>query len=86
MATMTGKPQNAARNADAMSAVKKTSRQANEARARDRLRKLLRRQLAAKELGRRLAEGARFTDERACRIAMQGYDRSAIQAIDKPRD
>ena len=73
-AAMIGKPQNAARIAgyeDAMYAAKKTSRQANEARARDRLHKLLREQLAAQELDRLLADGAQLTDGEACRIAME---------------
>jgi hypothetical protein len=71
---MTGKPQNAARIAgyeDAMFAAKKTSRQANEARARGRLQKLLQEQLAAQELDRLLADGAQLTDGEACRIAME---------------
>lgn len=72
-AALTGKPENAARIAgyeDATFAAKKTSRQANEVRARDRLHLLLREQLAPEELGRLLAEGARFTEDEACRLAL----------------
>jgi predicted ATPase len=56
---------------DATLASKKTSRQINEARARDRLQKLLREQLAADELDGLLTEGAHFTDEEVCRVAMK---------------
>ena len=50
---------------------KETSRQPNEARARDRLQPLLREQLTPRDLERLLAEGAKVSEDQACRIALE---------------
>jgi tetratricopeptide (TPR) repeat protein len=73
-AAMAGKVANAARLAgftDSIFAAKETSRQPNEARARKRLQALLRGKLAPDELERLLAEGAKMSDDEACRIAVE---------------
>ena len=57
--------------ADAAYAAKATPRQANEARACNRLRALLRERLAADELERLLAEGAKLSEDEACRLALE---------------
>jgi predicted ATPase/class 3 adenylate cyclase len=49
-----------------------TPRQSNEARARTRLLALLTEKLAAVELERLLAEGAKMSEEEACRLALAG--------------
>jgi tetratricopeptide (TPR) repeat protein len=48
-----------------------TPRQSNEARARTRLLALLPEKLAAVELERLLAEGAKMSEEEACRLALE---------------
>jgi hypothetical protein len=53
-------------------AAKETSRQPNEARARDRLEALLREKLTPEELERLLAEGAKMSEDEACRLALEG--------------
>ena len=73
-AALAGKLANAARlagYADSAHAAKEASRQPNEARARDRLQALLREKLAADELERLLAEGARMSEDEACRLALE---------------
>jgi hypothetical protein len=73
-AAMAGKVANAARLAgftDSIFAAKETSRQPNEARARKRLQALLREKLAPDELERLLAEGAKMSEDEACRIAVE---------------
>jgi predicted ATPase/DNA-binding winged helix-turn-helix (wHTH) protein len=57
--------------ADATFAAKETSRQPNEARAHARLQALLREKLVPDELERLLAEGARMTEDEACRLALE---------------
>jgi tetratricopeptide (TPR) repeat protein len=57
--------------ADAAYAAKATARQANEARAHTRLRTLLRDRFAPDELERLLAEGAKLSEEEACRLALE---------------
>ena len=71
---LSGKTADAARlagYADAAYAAKATPRQANEARACNRLRALLRERLAADELERLLAEGAKLSEDEACRLALE---------------
>src|SRR5207249_3360792 len=51
-------------------AAKQAARQPNEVRARSRLDALLREKLAEDEIERLLAEGARVTEDEACRIAL----------------
>ena len=73
-AALAGKLTNAARLAgfaDSANATKKTSRQPNEARARNKLHKLLCEKFAAEELTRLLAEGATMSEEDACRRALE---------------
>jgi predicted ATPase/DNA-binding winged helix-turn-helix (wHTH) protein len=57
--------------ADAIFVAKTSLREPNEARARDRLHALLREKLAPGELERLLAEGARLSEEDACRLALE---------------
>jgi hypothetical protein len=73
-AALAGKLEDAARLAafaDSTFTAKETSRQPNEARARDRLEALLREKLAPDELERLLAEGAALTEDEACRLALE---------------
>ena len=73
-AALVGKVANAARVAgfaDSIFVAKEISRQPNEARARDRLQALLTEKLAAAELERLLAEGAKMTEDEACRLALE---------------
>ena len=49
---------------------KQATRQMNEGRAHARLRALLREKLAEEEIERLLAEGAKLTEDEACRIAL----------------
>ncbi|HZI83494.1 MAG TPA: hypothetical protein VFF44_06240, partial [Casimicrobiaceae bacterium] len=57
--------------ADAAWAAKKATRQPNEGRARDRLHAVLREKLLPDELDRLLAEGARLSEDDACRLALE---------------
>jgi predicted ATPase/DNA-binding winged helix-turn-helix (wHTH) protein len=71
---LAGKLLNAARIAgytDSTFAAKKSSRQPNEARAHDRLQALLSDKLDPGELTRLLAEGARMSEDEACRMALE---------------
>ena len=73
-AALAGKLTNAARLAgfaDSANATKKTSRQPNEARARNNLHKLLREKFATEELARLLHEGATMSEEEACSRALE---------------
>ena len=73
-AALVGKVANAARVAgfaDSIFMAKEISRQPNEARARDRLQALLTEKLAAVELERLLGEGAKMTEDEACRLALE---------------
>ncbi len=73
-AALAGKLENAALLAaytDATFAAKATSRQPNEARARNRLHALLSEKLRPDELARLLAEGAKMTEDDACRLALE---------------
>jgi predicted ATPase/DNA-binding winged helix-turn-helix (wHTH) protein len=73
-AAMAGIVANAARLAgfaDATFAAKETSRQPNEARARARLQALLQEKLVPDELQRLFAEGAKISEDAACRIAVE---------------
>lgn len=73
-AALAGKVVNAARVAgfvDAAHSAKEASRQPNEARARERLQALLRKKLTADELERLLAEGAKMSEDEACRMALE---------------
>ncbi len=56
---------------DATYKAKEISRQSNEARARKRLEALLREKLTPDELERLLAEGAKMTEDEACRLALE---------------
>jgi len=56
--------------ADAICAAKETSRQPNEARARDRLQALLCQSLSLAELKQLLADGAKLSEDEACRLAL----------------
>ena len=58
--------------ADSAHAARQATRQANEARARNRLQLLLREKLSADELERLLADGAKISEEEACRVALEG--------------
>ena len=74
-AALAGKPAIAAclaGHSDSMFAAKETSRQPNEARARGRLQSLLREKLAPGEFERLLAEGAKMSEDEACRLALEG--------------
>ncbi len=71
---LAGKDSNAALFAgfaDAAHTAKKMFRQPNEARAREKLHALLRAKLSACELTRLLAEGAKLSEEEACRLALE---------------
>jgi hypothetical protein len=71
---LTGNTASAARlagYADAAYTAKATPREANEARARNRLQTLLRESFAAEELDRLLAEGATMSEDEACRLALE---------------
>jgi predicted ATPase/DNA-binding winged helix-turn-helix (wHTH) protein len=73
-AALAGKRVNAARLAgfaDSAYTAKEGVRQPNEARARNRLQALLCEQLTPKELERLLAEGARMSEDEACRMALE---------------
>jgi predicted ATPase/DNA-binding winged helix-turn-helix (wHTH) protein len=73
-AALAGKLANAARlagYADSAVVEKQSPRQPNEARAYARLRTLLREKLAPDELERLLAEGAKMSDDEACRLALE---------------
>jgi predicted ATPase/DNA-binding winged helix-turn-helix (wHTH) protein len=73
-AALTGNFANAARLAgfaDSGHIERKVSRQPNEARAHARLQALLREKLALDELERLLAEGAKLTQDEACRMALE---------------
>jgi predicted ATPase/class 3 adenylate cyclase len=72
-AGLAGKLANAVRIAgfaDSAFAARKTARQPNEARLRDRLQVLLRREYAPDELARLLAEGATSSEDNACKLAL----------------
>ena len=56
---------------DSTFAAKETSRQPNEARARDRLQALLRDKISLDELERLLAEGTKMSEDEACRLALE---------------
>jgi tetratricopeptide (TPR) repeat protein len=73
-AALAGKVANAARvagYADSILAAKRTSRQFNEARAHVRVQALLREKLVPDELERLLAEGAKMSEDEACRLALE---------------
>jgi predicted ATPase/DNA-binding winged helix-turn-helix (wHTH) protein len=73
-AGMAGKVANAARLAaftDSTFTAKETSRQPNEVRARKRLQVLLSDKLAPNELERLFDEGAKMSEDEACRIAVE---------------
>jgi tetratricopeptide (TPR) repeat protein len=73
-AALAGKVANAAclsGYADAAFAAKQSSRQPNEAHAHDRLQALLRQRLDPDELERLLAEGAKMSEDEACRLALE---------------
>ena len=57
--------------ADSSYAAKESPRQPNEARARTRLHALLREKVATDELQRLLAEGAKMSEDEACRLALE---------------
>ena len=57
--------------ANANYAARESSRQPNEARARARLHALLREKLVTDELDSLLAEGAKLSDDEACRLALE---------------
>jgi tetratricopeptide (TPR) repeat protein len=72
-AALAGRLANAARLAsfaDSANAAKRSARQPNEARARDRLQLLLRERLLSDELERLFAEGAQMTEDEACQLAV----------------
>jgi len=72
---LAGNPVAAARIAgytDAAHEANGAARQPNEARARDRLNAILREKLPTDELERLLAEGAKMSDDDACRMALEG--------------
>src|SRR5207342_3456499 len=56
---------------DSAHTAKEAVRQPNEARARNRLHALLREKLCPDELARLLAEGAKMTEDDACRLALE---------------
>jgi tetratricopeptide (TPR) repeat protein len=73
-AALAGKLANAARLAgfaDSTYKAKETSRQPNEARAHARVQALLREKLHPDELERLLTEGARMSENEACRLALE---------------
>jgi predicted ATPase/DNA-binding winged helix-turn-helix (wHTH) protein len=73
-AARAGKVQNGARiagYADACFAGKETTRQPNEARARDHLRGIFRDMVAPYDLERLFAEGAKMSEDDACRLALE---------------
>jgi predicted ATPase len=73
-AALADKVSNAARiagYADSIHTAKKSTRQPNEARARERLQALLREKLDRNELDRLLAEGAKLSEDDACRLALE---------------
>jgi hypothetical protein len=73
-AAAAGKFRNAAQiagYADAANAANETSRQPNEARARDRLQKILSGKLTHQELERLFVEGAKLSEDEVCRIALE---------------
>jgi len=73
-AALTGKHRDAALLAgyiDAAHAARQATRPPNEARARDRLRALLREMFLPEELERVLAEGAKMSDDEASRLALE---------------
>jgi tetratricopeptide (TPR) repeat protein len=72
-AALAGKFADAARIAgfsDAAFTGRKTARQPNEARSRDRLQRLLEKELSPTELSRLAAEGAAMSEEAACKLAL----------------
>jgi predicted ATPase/DNA-binding winged helix-turn-helix (wHTH) protein len=74
-AALAGHLANAARVAgfaDGAYAAKKAAREPNEARARERVRGLLRERFAAHELDRLFADGRKMSDAEACRVALDG--------------
>jgi tetratricopeptide (TPR) repeat protein len=73
-AALAGKVANAAYLAgfvDSTYAAKESPRQPNEARARTRLHALLREQVESDELKRLLVEGAKMSEDEACRLALE---------------
>jgi hypothetical protein len=71
---LAGKVANAARLAgyvDSEVAANGSPRQPNEARARERLQALLHEKLDPDELQRLLAEGAKLSEDEACRMALE---------------
>jgi len=73
-AALAGKLTSAARvagYADSAFAAKQSSRQPNEARARDRLQALLREKLTVDEIERLLAQGAQMSEDEACQLALE---------------
>ena len=73
-AALAGKPVNAARiagYADSKYTAEESTRQPNEARARERLQALLHEKLDPDELQRLLAEGAKLSEDEACRVALE---------------
>ena len=74
-AALAGKLADAARIAgfsDAAFAIRKTARQPNEARSRDRLQRLLQERLAADHLARLYGEGAVLSEDGAVKLALAG--------------
>ena len=72
---LVGKPASAARiagYADSLYAANAALRQPNETRARDRLQGLLSGKLSSAELQRLLDEGAKLSEDEACRLALEG--------------
>jgi hypothetical protein len=57
--------------ADSVHAAKAATRSRLTTRLRDRLHALLHEKLAPDELGRLVAEGARMTEDEACRLALE---------------
>jgi predicted ATPase len=73
-AALAGKVSNAARLAgytDAIYAAKESTRHPNETRARERLQRLLSEKLSRTELERLLDEGAKLSEDEACRLALE---------------
>jgi tetratricopeptide (TPR) repeat protein len=73
-AALAGKLAPAARIAgysDSTYASRKMARQPNETRSRDRLQAMLQQKYAADEFARLLAEGAKMTEDGACRLALE---------------
>ena len=56
---------------DSTYASRKMARQPNETRSRDRLQAMLQKKYAADELARLFAEGAKMTEDGACRLALE---------------